>query len=57
VLEGKEATDIRLATMVVVVESRGGLEKLTVHGDGRGGGDLPGAGPRGAPLPPIPGGL
>ncbi|XP_062223776.1 EIN3-binding F-box protein 2-like [Phragmites australis] len=32
VLEGKEATDIRLAAMAVVAGSRGGLEKLAVRG-------------------------
>ena len=32
VLEGKEATDVRLAAMAVVAESRGGLEKLAVRG-------------------------
>lgn len=32
VLEGKEATDVRLAAMAVVAGSRGGLEKLAVRG-------------------------
>ncbi|CAL4889347.1 unnamed protein product [Urochloa decumbens] len=32
VLEGKEATDVRLAAMGVVAGSRGGLEKLAVRG-------------------------
>lgn len=32
VLEGKEATDIRLAAMAVVAGSRGGLERLAVRG-------------------------
>jgi EIN3-binding F-box protein len=32
VLEGKEATDVRLVAMAVVAGSRGGLEKLAVRG-------------------------
>ncbi|KAG2656819.1 hypothetical protein PVAP13_1KG107300 [Panicum virgatum] len=32
VLEGKEATDVRLAAMAVVAGSRGGLDKLAVRG-------------------------
>ncbi|CAM0946262.1 unnamed protein product [Alopecurus aequalis] len=32
VLEGKEATDVRLAAMAVVAGSRGGLEKLAIRG-------------------------
>ncbi|XP_066329737.1 EIN3-binding F-box protein 1-like [Miscanthus floridulus] len=32
VLEGKEATDVRLSAMAVVAGSRGGLEKLAVRG-------------------------
>lgn len=31
-LEGKEATDVRLAAMAVVAGSRGGLEKLAIRG-------------------------